>query len=626
MVQHLRRSALLRDGAEQTDGQLLEAFIQGRDGLALEALVRRHAPMVWGVCRRTLTHHDAEDAFQATFVALVRKAPSIRSRELLPNWLYRVACQTARKARQRAAKRGSREKQVRVMPEPPMEPHDNAFGPELRAVLDEAVSRLPEKYRIAIVLCDVQGRTRRDAAQQLRLPEGTVASRLQRGRALLARRLLRRGLSVSATALAAAGLEQAASGAVPAALLSHTSKAVSLLAAGKAVTAGLLSPGVGPLADGVLHAMAVAKYKTAGVWLVLAALVLACGTATYRTPAALAPDGGAATYLPPEGEAGWSALVPEKVGEVRRFGAEGHRMRRLALSPDGKRLLTAGHEGSARYWDIASGEEIYRLPSKGGQVYDVAISPDGTKLLSCGGDRLIHVWDASTGKQTMELKGHTDEIIGVAVSPDGRVVASAGYDCHLRLWNLDTGKLTASPGSFAWGQGKDAAFSPDGTMIATWGTDAMVRLWDVKSQKEVRALQGHKDWVVAGAFSCDGSRLLTGTWPSRGGGDAVPGPSELILWDVSTGKPLRTIDVTPRNVHGLAISADGRRALSCGNAGLVELWDLETGKQVIAFKGHVGRVFDVAFLPDGRTALSAGEADCTIRLWRLPDPAPAPGP
>jgi WD40 repeat protein len=150
----------------------------------------------------------------------------------------------------------------------------------------------------------------------------------------------------------------------------------------------------------------------------------------------------------------------------------------------------------------------------------------------------------------------------------------------------------------------------------------MVRLWDVKSQKEVRCLKGHKDWVVSGAFCRDGSRLLTGTWPSRGGGDAVPGPSELILWDVTTGKPLRTIDVTPSNVAGLAISPDGRQALSCGNAGLVELWDLETGKQVIAFKGHVGRVSDVAFLPGGRTAVSVG-FDSTIRLWQLPVPPPA---
>jgi hypothetical protein len=308
-----------------------------------------------------------------------------------------------------------------------------------------------------------------------------------------------------------------------------------------------------------------------------------------------------------------------QVGEIRRFGAPGHGMRRLALSPDGQRLLTGGYnqDGAARYWDIATGKEIFKLPSKSGVLYDVAISPDGTKLLGCGGDKLIYVWDAATGKEVKQLKGHTDEVVSVAVSPDGRIVASSGYDCDLRLWNLHTGELTGTPGSRTW-QGQSTRFSPDRKLIATFTMDAVVHLWDVKNQKEVRALRGHKDWVSAGVFSRDGSRLLSGTWPSRGRGP-VPGPSELILWDVTTGKPLRTIDVTPRNVRGLAISPDGWRALSGGDAGLVELWDLETGKQNIAFKGHVGAVNDMACLPDGRTALSVGD-DCTIRLWGLPDP------
>ena len=110
VLQDLRRCTRLHEGAEQTDSQLLEAFLCSRDPLALEVLVRRHAPMVWGVCRRTLAdHHEAEDAFQATFLVLLRKAASLRTPELLPNWLYRVAYQTARKARQTAARRGSRE-------------------------------------------------------------------------------------------------------------------------------------------------------------------------------------------------------------------------------------------------------------------------------------------------------------------------------------------------------------------------------------------------------------------------------------------------------------------------------------------------------------------------------------
>src|SRR5262249_58115619 len=148
---------------------------------------------------------------------------------------------------------------------------------------------------------------------------------------------------------------------------------------------------------------------------------------------------------------------------------------------------------------------------------------DGTKLLSCGEDRLIHVWDAATGKELKQLKGHTGQVIGVAISPDGRMVASSGWDCQLRVWNLATGELIASPGKAPGGQG--AAFSPDGKLIATWAPDHMVRLWAVKDLKEVRCLEGAKACVNAGAFSRDGSRLLTGTWPSDGNGP-VARPSD----------------------------------------------------------------------------------------------------
>ena len=144
MLQDLRRCTRLREGAEQTDSQLLEAFRRGRDPVALEVLVRRHAPMVWGVCRRTLAnHHEAEDAFQATFLVLLRKGVSIRTPELLPNWLYRVAYKTACKARQTAAKRGSRERQVSALPEPPPQPHEDASALDLRAAIDE---ELPPRW------------------------------------------------------------------------------------------------------------------------------------------------------------------------------------------------------------------------------------------------------------------------------------------------------------------------------------------------------------------------------------------------------------------------------------------------------------------------------------------------
>src|SRR5437867_8973662 len=169
--------------------------------------------MVWGVCCRVLgKHHDAEDAFQATFLVLVRKAASIVHRDKVANWLYGVAHQTALKARATAAKRGAREKQVTAMPEPAREEQ----GPwdDLQPLLDQELSRLPQKYRTVIVLCDLEGKTRKEAARHLKVAEGTVASRLATARAMLARRLTRRWPSGAGAAVAGpvAGRTAVASG------------------------------------------------------------------------------------------------------------------------------------------------------------------------------------------------------------------------------------------------------------------------------------------------------------------------------------------------------------------------------------------------------------------------------
>ena len=159
LIDRLRRAVLVGAEANLTDGQLLECFVGRRDEAAVAVLVRRHGPMVWGVCRRVLhNHQDAEDAFQATFLVLVRKAASVRPREAVGNWLYGVAHTTALKARATAAKRHAREKQVSEMPEPEAvtEP-DPWHGVE--PLLDQELSHLPDKYRTVIVLCDLEGKT-----------------------------------------------------------------------------------------------------------------------------------------------------------------------------------------------------------------------------------------------------------------------------------------------------------------------------------------------------------------------------------------------------------------------------------------------------------------------------------
>src|SRR5438105_4720881 len=191
VVEQLRRAVLSHGGAGLTDTQLLECFIEHREEAAFTALVHRHGPMVWAVCRRLLNHHDAEDAFQATFLVLVRKAASVEPKEMVANWLYGVAHKTVLQARRTAARMRSRERQVTEMPEPAVS--EKPLWHDLQPVLDKELSRLPDKYRAVVVLCDLEGKTRKEAAQQLGLPEGTVAGWLAGARAMRAKRLAWRG-------------------------------------------------------------------------------------------------------------------------------------------------------------------------------------------------------------------------------------------------------------------------------------------------------------------------------------------------------------------------------------------------------------------------------------------------
>jgi RNA polymerase sigma factor (sigma-70 family) len=282
LIQQLRRAALLADGAGQSDAQLLEGYIARRDPAAFEALVRRHGPMVFGVCRRLLRDpHDAEDAFQATFLVLVRKAASVVPRAMLANWLYGVAHTTALRARVADARRRARVKPTSDVPEP--EPVSPDRSPDLRPLLDAELALLPEKYRTPVVLCDLEGKTRKEAARQLRWPEGTLSSRLARARALLARRLARRGLPVSGAALAAVLCHQAASASVPASLTMRTAAAAGLFAA----DAGLIPARLAALTKGVLTTMLVRTLTRFTIGLVaVASLALVGGVATWQTPAA----------------------------------------------------------------------------------------------------------------------------------------------------------------------------------------------------------------------------------------------------------------------------------------------------------------------------------------------------
>ncbi len=251
------------------DADLLDRFINRHDETAFAALLKRHGPMVLGVCRRILGNpQDAEDAFQATFLVLARRASSVKPRETVGNWLYGVAFRTALQARAKIQRRCAHEKQVHEMSEP--EERQPSCCHDLLSLLDRELNRLPDKYRLPVVLCDLEGRSRKEVARQLAIPEGTLSSRLATAHKKLAWRLTRYGLSVSGASLVMLMAENAASASVPASLLVATTRAAMLLTFGQAagVSATVIS-----LTEGVLRTMFIAKLKTA--------TVLLCGVAAF---------------------------------------------------------------------------------------------------------------------------------------------------------------------------------------------------------------------------------------------------------------------------------------------------------------------------------------------------------
>jgi RNA polymerase sigma factor (sigma-70 family) len=269
-LRHLHRAVLAQDGAKLTDRQLLDRFLAAQDGDAFAALLYRHGPMVLAVCRRVLGDlHDAEDAFQATFLVLARKAASLHAQRLLGGWLHGVAYRTSLKARTTMARRRARERQAVV------QTAAEAPGPEreeMLQLLDQELDRLPEKYRVPVVLCELEGRSRKEAAEQLGIPDGTLSSRLAQAKQRLAERLSRRGVAPTAGALAAVLTQSAASACVPPSLLRATVGA-ALGVAGRSLPAGVVSAQVLTLTEGMMKAMLLSKLKALGA----VALVLLAG-------------------------------------------------------------------------------------------------------------------------------------------------------------------------------------------------------------------------------------------------------------------------------------------------------------------------------------------------------------
>lgn len=246
------------------DRTLLQRFVTVRDEAAFEVLVRRHGPMVLGVCRRVLGNaHDAEDAFQATFLVLARRAHSLRNPDLLANWLYGVANRSARKARAIAARRSFHERQAIPMATPALATNEEDWG-ETRALLDKELQRLPSKYRVPLILCYLEGMTNEEAAAKLGWPVGSMSYRLARGRELLRQKLAKRGHALPSAAFAV----MLARNTAPSTLSGTLVKATVDTALGNAAQ----SHSVAILLDVILKSMS--RFRLAGYALLFALILL----------------------------------------------------------------------------------------------------------------------------------------------------------------------------------------------------------------------------------------------------------------------------------------------------------------------------------------------------------------
>jgi RNA polymerase sigma factor (sigma-70 family) len=613
LLQYLRDLGGGPAAGQVTDRELLERFAARRDEAAFAALLRRHGPMVRGVCRRVLRlEQDVEDAFQATFLVLARKARALRWESAVGPWLYQVAYRVARKARTAAARRLARER--RAPDRPPDESMSAADWRELRAVLDEEVNRLPSKYRVPLVLCYLDGKTNQEAAGELGWTKGTVSGRLARARELLRSRLARRGLNSSSAALAASLARQSLSPGLPASVARATVEAAVRVAAGPGP--GTVPDPVASLVRGALRELFWARLRNAAaVFLVVAVLGPAAGALGHR-----------ALSAPPV------AAKKEEVGPAAR-----------AEQPP-----AAGKEARAPQ-PAAKGDEprpaaLWReqpsLQVCTGMIHSLALSPDGKWLVSSGSPRIGEgivdlyedaiLWDTFTGKKQATLARlarmkEWGQAPSIVFAPDGKALALIGED--LLLWDVATRKVrsTLRTGDVLHTRGgvcpvvnaEPICFSGDGKTIAARGSDGKVRVYDVDTGKRQATLQAS----ACMALSPDGKALIA----VRGlGGDPALAELTVTVWEVATGKVQKTHRFKGGDVRGLALAPDGKALAVASSDSTVQVWDVGTeelratlGKRQAPMPPWPAWAY-LVFSPDGQSLVCCGGgANAAVTVWDL---------
>ncbi len=624
LLPHLRR--LVSEREPEPDAVLLSRFVKERDEAAFAELVRRHGAMVLGVCRRVLhDEHQAEDALQATFLLLAKKAASVRPTASLAAWLHTVARHLALKCRRTEERRRLRETARAQSPavEPPRDPLDELTARELLHILDEEIQRLSEAYRLPLILCALEGLSVEEAAHRLVWAPGSVRGRLARGRARLHARLARRGVMLPA-------------GAVAALLAPRVEASLSALTVKTMTNGAGVSARAAELAESGLRGITRTKLKI-GIALLLSAAFAGAGGLAYQVPPAEQPvtnqqaESAKSQAIPKERTDLYGEPLPRgavaRLGTVRfRLGglfyacayspdgktlaagsddavhlfdaANGKPIRQLRLggyitsvaySPDGKTLAAGRECGLIQIWDLATGKFLRQFGDPTNSIFplrSLAFTPDGKKLISGGGgNRLVYLWDPATGKELRRFAGHAEYVRCMVLSPDGRTIASASAD-EIRLWETNTGKMIRRLA----GQKEPIralAFSPDGKWLASGSENGPVCLWEIATGKVCRRFpeDSKKRWRPnrSLAFSPDGKILANGY-----------SDHTLFLWDVATGAKLREIAGTGSETYQgwndggiqcVVFSPDGRR-LAFGQDNRLALLDVQSGEEVLPLPSH----------------------------------------
>jgi WD40 repeat protein len=316
--------------------------------------------------------------------------------------------------------------------------------------------------------------------------------------------------------------------------------------------------------------------------------------------AAFSPDGRRmVTASDDETARLWDVDSGEEIGVLR---GHGDLVTSAAFSPDGRRVVTASYDKTARLWDAASGNQLGILSGHDDAVYCASFSPDGRRIATASRDKTARLWDAASGNQIGVLRGHNDDVKSAQFRPDGRLVVTASDDKTARLWDAESGNqigiLDGHDGAV-----HSASFSPDGRRIVTAAHDKRARLWDVDSSPEIIRILWHESSVRSAAFSPDGRRLVTASWDRTAR-----------LWDTESGNQIGILSGHEDWVDSASFSPDGRRIVTASHDKTARLWDLDIGQRIVRLLGHESSVHGAAFSPNGRWVVTASD-DKTARLW-----------